>query len=218
MRALEEAKRHAALQQRDSARLTELDKKRVEVRSHALTLREGELDSRIRDRDRTIADLHLQLRELNLMLKKQQALQAAQGKRNAFLEDERVARGAVPKNATRSLTPRQTGRKRPKRTGLRSKRSAGEKGRLKTSKSRKRPLKAARFCSSSFLRRPRGFLVGHIPRKTRRCRGIMRRRDALACVYMLCTAAPISVTLAHRPHSSNAWIGPGELAPHEDGQ
>jgi hypothetical protein len=139
MQALEEAKRRAALEQRDSARVTELDKQRLEVRSHVLTLREGELDSRLRDRDRTIADLRLQLRELNLMLKKQQATQAAQGKRNAFLEDERVARGAVPKNATRRLTPRQTGRKPPKRTGLRSKRNAGEKGRLKTSKSRKRP-------------------------------------------------------------------------------
>jgi hypothetical protein len=61
MQALE---RRAALEQRDSARLTELDKQRLELRFHMLTLREGELDSRLRDRDRTIEELNSRLREL----------------------------------------------------------------------------------------------------------------------------------------------------------
>jgi hypothetical protein len=73
MQALEEAKRRAALEQRDSARLTELDKQRLEVRSHVLTLREGELDSRLRDRDRTIEDLNLRLLGLTGALRKEQA-------------------------------------------------------------------------------------------------------------------------------------------------
>jgi Plasmid replication region DNA-binding N-term len=73
MQALEEAKRRAALEQRDSARLTELDKQRLEVRSHVLTLREGELDSRLRDRDRTIEELNLRLRELMGAVRKEQA-------------------------------------------------------------------------------------------------------------------------------------------------
>ena len=72
MQALEEGKRRAALEQRDSARLAELDKQRLELRSHVLTLREGELDSRLRDRDRTIEELNLQLRELTGLLRKEQ--------------------------------------------------------------------------------------------------------------------------------------------------
>src|ERR1700728_5495127 len=59
MQALEEGKRRAALEQRDSARVAELDKQRMDLRSHVLTLREGELDSRLRDRDRTIEELNL---------------------------------------------------------------------------------------------------------------------------------------------------------------
>jgi hypothetical protein len=73
MQALEEGKRRALLEQRDSARITELDKQRLELRSHVLTLREGELDSRLRDRDRTIEELNLQLRELTGVLRKEQA-------------------------------------------------------------------------------------------------------------------------------------------------
>lgn len=72
MQALEEGKRRAALEQRDSARLTELDQQRLELRSHVLTLREGDLDSRLRDRDRTIEELNLRLRELAGALRKGQ--------------------------------------------------------------------------------------------------------------------------------------------------
>ena len=73
MQALDEGKRRATLEQRDSARITELDKQRLELRSHVLTLREGELDSRLRDRDRTIEELNLRLRELTGLLRKEQA-------------------------------------------------------------------------------------------------------------------------------------------------
>jgi uncharacterized coiled-coil protein SlyX len=72
MQALE-AKRRAALEQRDNARLAEVDKQRLEVRSQVLTLREGELDLRLRDRDRTIEELNLRLRELTGALRKEQA-------------------------------------------------------------------------------------------------------------------------------------------------
>ena len=73
VQALEEGKRRAALEQRDSARLADLDKQRLELRSHVLTLREGELDSRLRDRDRTIEELNLRLREITGSLRKEQA-------------------------------------------------------------------------------------------------------------------------------------------------
>jgi hypothetical protein len=78
MQALQEGKRRAFLEQRDSARLTELDKQRLELRSHVLTLRKGELDSRLRDRDRMIEDLHLRLRELTGLLHKEQATRELQ--------------------------------------------------------------------------------------------------------------------------------------------
>jgi hypothetical protein len=72
MQALEEGKRRAALEQRDSARVAELDKQRMDLRSHVLTLREGELDSRLRDRDRSIEELNLRLREFVGALRKEQ--------------------------------------------------------------------------------------------------------------------------------------------------
>jgi hypothetical protein len=72
MQALEESRRRLLIEQRDTARTAELDKQRLEVRSHVLTLREGELDSRLRDRDRTIDDLNLRLRELTGLLRKEQ--------------------------------------------------------------------------------------------------------------------------------------------------
>jgi hypothetical protein len=81
MQALEEGKRRATLEQRDSARLTELDKQRLELRSHVLTLREGELDSRLRDRDQTIEELNLRLRELTGALRKEQAMRESLSRR-----------------------------------------------------------------------------------------------------------------------------------------
>ena len=73
MQALEAGKRRALLEQRDTARVAELDKQRLELRFHVLTLREGELDSRLRDRDRTIEALQVQLNALTGLLRKEQA-------------------------------------------------------------------------------------------------------------------------------------------------
>jgi hypothetical protein len=73
LQALEESRRRVLIEQRDSARVATLDKERLELRSHVLSLREGELDSRLHDRDRTIEDLNLRLRELALLLRNEQA-------------------------------------------------------------------------------------------------------------------------------------------------
>jgi len=107
MQALEEGKRRAVLEQRDSARLTELDKQRLELRSHVLTLREGELDSRLRDRDRTIEDLNLRLRELSGALRKDQASRELLVRQIAELQS-----AAVSKRKPRR-PPRPAARKRP---------------------------------------------------------------------------------------------------------
>jgi hypothetical protein len=73
MQALEEGRRRAHAELKTSERLSADQQQNLEVRSHVLTLREGELDLRLRDRDRTIDDLNLRLRKLTLLLRKEQA-------------------------------------------------------------------------------------------------------------------------------------------------
>jgi Plasmid replication region DNA-binding N-term len=73
IQALEDSRRRVLIEQRETARVAELDKDRLELRSHVLSLREGELDSRLHDRDRTIEELQLRLRELTGLLRKEQA-------------------------------------------------------------------------------------------------------------------------------------------------
>jgi hypothetical protein len=114
MQALEEGKRRATLEQRDSTRLTELDKQRLELRSHVLTLREGELDSCLRDRDRTIEELNLRLRELTGALRKEQATGESQLQRITTLEailahrqpQTRAAKTRTPPSKKRKKTAR----------------------------------------------------------------------------------------------------------------
>ena len=73
MQALDEGRRRAHQELKTSEHLSSQLEQNLEVRSHVLTLREGELDSRLRDRDRTIEDLNLRLRELTGLLRKEQA-------------------------------------------------------------------------------------------------------------------------------------------------
>ena len=65
MQALEEGRRRAALEQNASEGALTRDRQTLEVRSHVLTLREGELASRLRDRERAQAAVDSQLRELD---------------------------------------------------------------------------------------------------------------------------------------------------------
>ena len=118
MQALEEGKRRAALEQRDSARVAELDKQRMDLRSHVLTLREGELDSRLRDRDRTIEDLNSRLRELTGLLRKEQATRELLNlKLTQFPRTPRPQRPARQPKKTARKAPKSkiTKRARPKR-------------------------------------------------------------------------------------------------------
>src|ERR1700722_7950813 len=73
MQALDEGRRRAHLELKSKERSTAEQQQSLDVRSHVLSLREGELDSRLRDRETTIAELQLQLRELTLLLRKEQA-------------------------------------------------------------------------------------------------------------------------------------------------
>jgi hypothetical protein len=122
MQALEEGRRRALIEQRDSTRLAELDKQRLELRSHTLTLREGELDSRLRDRDRRITELELSLKESRLKHAQEQATVESL-KRQLRLADQDAARrqkrrslpkfrARVEQPAARQVPPKTTKNKR----------------------------------------------------------------------------------------------------------
>jgi hypothetical protein len=108
MQALEEGRRRAHAELKTSERIAETKEQNLEVRSHVLTLREGELDFRLRDRERTIDDLNLRLRELTLLLRKEQATRDAQAQRLSTLESKLLARVPIKKRATHPRTPTKT--------------------------------------------------------------------------------------------------------------
>jgi Plasmid replication region DNA-binding N-term len=123
MQALDEGRRRALLEQRDSARLAELDKQRFELRSHVLTLREGEFDSRLRDRNRTIEELNLRLRELTGALRKEQATRESLLQRLTTPAPQILARRRPSLGQTKTRTPR----------GKKGKKAAGRAGPLRKS-------------------------------------------------------------------------------------
>src|SRR5450631_1343064 len=92
MQALDEGRQRAQPELKSTQRTATEQQQSLEVRSHVLSLREGELDARLRDRETTIADLNLRLRELTLLIRKEQATRDAQSKRIATLETELIAR------------------------------------------------------------------------------------------------------------------------------
>ena len=91
MQALDEARRRAQQELGREARTVLSAKADLEVGSHLLTLREGELDSRLKDRERSLAALESHLRELMLLLRKEQLTRDAQARRISVLEDQLLA-------------------------------------------------------------------------------------------------------------------------------
>jgi hypothetical protein len=88
MQALVEGRRRALMEQGITVRGLAQDKERLELRSHVLTLREGEMQARIRDRDRTISELREQLALLTGLLKKEQATRDVVARRLSTVEAE----------------------------------------------------------------------------------------------------------------------------------
>jgi Plasmid replication region DNA-binding N-term len=116
MQALEEGRRRAHAELKTSERLADTKEQNLEVRSHVLTLREGELDSRLRDRDRTIDDLNLRLRELTGLLRKEQATRDAQAHRLSTLEAQALAKVRRPQTKVATRIPlAQKRKKKPAR-------------------------------------------------------------------------------------------------------
>jgi hypothetical protein len=110
MQALDEGRQRAQLELQSSTRTADEQKQTLQVRSHVLTLREGELDSRLRDRESTITDLTLHLRELTLLLRKEQASRDAQSKRIAALETELVLRQQTRRKKAPTMVPKRSKR------------------------------------------------------------------------------------------------------------
>jgi Plasmid replication region DNA-binding N-term len=77
LQALEEGRRRAQAELSHEERRTTQREQAIEVQSHVLTLREGELASRLHDRDQRIANLELTLRETNLKLRTEEATNAS---------------------------------------------------------------------------------------------------------------------------------------------
>jgi hypothetical protein len=90
--ALDEARRRVEQElNRDARNVAKLDAD-LEVRSHVLTLREGELTARIESRERDIEEFRRQVRTVELATRKAQATIDAQLQRIASLEKELLAR------------------------------------------------------------------------------------------------------------------------------
>jgi hypothetical protein len=105
MQALDEGRRRAQLELKSSERDAAEQQQALQVRSHVLSLREGELDSRLRDRESAIAALNRQLRELTRLLRNEQATREAQSRRIAALEAELLVRRQPRKNPPRARAP-----------------------------------------------------------------------------------------------------------------
>ena len=134
MQALDEGRRRAQLELKSSERAAAEQQQTLQVRSHVLSLREGELDSRLRDRESIIAALNQQLRELTRLLRNEQATREAQSRRIAVLEAELPARrqprkhlpgAGTPRTARRKLSARRAGQLPISKTA--TKRNAREK-------------------------------------------------------------------------------------------
>lgn len=134
MQALGEGRRRAAQELSSAARVAVMDKQQLEVRSHVLSLREGELESRLRDREHQQAALESQLQALTTLLRKEQATREAYARRIAQLETELLARPCAPTTKAVARTPpTHKGKKQPRSAGtnvaVRPSLDAGEAGR-----------------------------------------------------------------------------------------
>jgi plasmid replication DNA-binding protein KfrA len=88
LQALAESRRRAAQEQQSTTRVLANDKQQLDVRSHVLSLREGELESRLALREREHALLESHLQQLTTLLRKEQAVRESQARRISVLEAE----------------------------------------------------------------------------------------------------------------------------------
>jgi Plasmid replication region DNA-binding N-term len=130
MQALDEGRHRATLEQTTTVRLLTADKQTLEVRSHVLSLREGELASRLHDRDQRQAALEAQLQDLTILLRKEQVTRDAQARRIADLEAQ--------------LPTASSNTNQPQSSGLRNRRARATRSRPKRTKETSGPQKKTR--------------------------------------------------------------------------
>jgi len=147
MQALDEGRRRAQLELKSQERSTADQQQTLDVRSHVLSLREGELDSRLRDRDSTITTLTQQLRELTLLLRKEQATGTALMRRTIFLEAELQSSSMTRPPASRQKKPQAA-----KSRTAKSKRAVARAAQLSRAHLRKKRKKSSRHASKSSTR------------------------------------------------------------------
>jgi Plasmid replication region DNA-binding N-term len=134
MQALDEGRRRAQLELKSTQRAACEQQQNLEVRSHVLTLREGELDARLHEREHTISELNFQLRELTLLLRKEQATRDTQSKRIVTLETDLLLRQRTRRSKSTTILK---GPQRPKHVA-KSRRIAANKLRKKLTSRRRR--------------------------------------------------------------------------------
>jgi hypothetical protein len=179
MQALDEGRRRAAQELSRDARSAAHTKDDLEVRSHVLTLREGEFDVRLKDRERNQATLEAQVRELTVLIRKDRATIDAQSRRIADLERATSSGRAAPGRDVRALPAlarqRRVSRARPTRLpesrrarrnsvavslpqGTPPKRTAMKSARAKTPRNPKRtgrPTRAGQLLRTNSTKRPK---------------------------------------------------------------
>lgn len=113
LQALEEGRIRAQQELSADTRTAQDQRHAYELRSHVLSLREGEFESRLMDRNKVIALLERQLKEIKLLLGKERAgREAAEGRvgvlRNVRVTRQRplASRKAVLKRAAASVRAR----------------------------------------------------------------------------------------------------------------
>jgi len=113
MQALDQARGRADQELNRQAHSAAKHEADLEVRSHVLTLREGELQSRLEGRERDVDELRLQLRALNLRARKDQTTITSQAARIATWridsrrEGRRGRKSSIRLGATRRRNARQ---------------------------------------------------------------------------------------------------------------
>ena len=88
LQALDEGRRRALLELKSSKQAAELEQRSLEVRSHVLSLREAELDERLRHRERALEESRGESLKLMSAVQRDQATIRARDTRIAALETE----------------------------------------------------------------------------------------------------------------------------------
>jgi hypothetical protein len=141
MQALDEGRRRAVQEQHSTTRALATDKQQIEVRSHVLSLREGELESRLYDRQRTQSALEAQIQDLMTLLKKEQATRDAQARHISALEDQLLARPQTPQKPVGAKSRNRPAQKRNSQRAAKLGRDAPRKTRQKLNRSKSQPRK-----------------------------------------------------------------------------